>query len=72
MVNYSTFVVILMQFFFISFIAREHTGNPKQPEKPLIRLRIDYTGFEPFSIYRSSTICVTKQIMKYLFLDTFL
>ncbi|KAM6290551.1 double-strand break repair protein MRE11 isoform 2-T2 [Porphyrio hochstetteri] len=34
---------------------RERLGNPRQPEKPLIRLRVDYTGgFEPFSIHRFS------------------
>ncbi|XP_063161946.1 double-strand break repair protein MRE11 [Candoia aspera] len=34
---------------------REHLRNPKQPEKPLIRLRVDYSGgFEPFSIVRFS------------------
>ena len=38
-------------FFFVT--AQEHSGNPKQPDKPLIRLRIDYSeGFEPFSTYR--------------------
>ncbi|XP_072467422.1 double-strand break repair protein MRE11 isoform X2 [Notamacropus eugenii] len=32
---------------------RERLGNPRQPEKPLIRLRVDYTGgFEPFSVLR--------------------
>ncbi|XP_050394505.1 double-strand break repair protein MRE11 [Patella vulgata] len=31
----------------------EHTGNAKQPDKPLIRIRVDYAGgFEPFSVYR--------------------
>ncbi|KAK6171195.1 hypothetical protein SNE40_019436 [Patella caerulea] len=31
----------------------EHTGNSKQPDKPLIRIRVDYAGgFEPFSVYR--------------------
>ncbi|XP_068786572.1 double-strand break repair protein MRE11 isoform X10 [Struthio camelus] len=34
---------------------RERLGNPQQPEKPLIRLRVDYTGgFEPFSVHRFS------------------
>ncbi|XP_074160603.1 double-strand break repair protein MRE11 isoform X3 [Sminthopsis crassicaudata] len=34
---------------------RERLGNPRQPEKPLIRLRVDYTGgFEPFSVLRFS------------------
>ncbi|OXB78230.1 UNVERIFIED_CONTAM: hypothetical protein H355_006173, partial [Colinus virginianus] len=34
---------------------RERLGNPRQPEKPLIRLRVDYTGgFEPFIIHRFS------------------
>ncbi|XP_074937518.1 double-strand break repair protein MRE11 isoform X2 [Phalacrocorax aristotelis] len=34
---------------------RERLGNPRQPEKPLIRLRVDYTGgFEPFSVHRFS------------------
>ncbi|KAH0625189.1 hypothetical protein JD844_033410 [Phrynosoma platyrhinos] len=34
---------------------RERLGNPQQPEKPLIRLRVDYSGgFEPFSIVRFS------------------
>ncbi|XP_074840372.1 double-strand break repair protein MRE11 isoform X2 [Carettochelys insculpta] len=34
---------------------RERLGNPRQPEKPLIRLRVDYSGgFEPFSIHRFS------------------
>ncbi|XP_042314154.1 double-strand break repair protein MRE11 isoform X2 [Sceloporus undulatus] len=34
---------------------REHLGNPQQPEKPLIRLRVDYSGgFEPFSAVRFS------------------
>lgn len=33
--------------------ALEHSGNRRQPDKPLVRLRIDYTGgFEPFSGYR--------------------
>lgn len=31
----------------------EHSGNSKQPNMPLIRLRIDYSGgFEPFSAHR--------------------
>uniref|UniRef100_A0A8C5W8Y9 Double-strand break repair protein n=1 Tax=Microcebus murinus TaxID=30608 RepID=A0A8C5W8Y9_MICMU len=30
---------------------RERLGNSRQPEKPLIRLRVDYSGgFEPFSV----------------------
>ncbi|NXJ09739.1 MRE11 protein, partial [Odontophorus gujanensis] len=34
---------------------RERLGNPRQPEKPLIRLRVDYTGgFEPFIVHRFS------------------
>ncbi|NXD11920.1 MRE11 protein, partial [Nothocercus nigrocapillus] len=34
---------------------RDRLGNPRQPEKPLIRLRVDYTGgFEPFSVHRFS------------------
>ncbi|XP_007495060.1 double-strand break repair protein MRE11 isoform X2 [Monodelphis domestica] len=34
---------------------RERLGNPRQPEKPLIRLRVDYTGgFEPFNVLRFS------------------
>ncbi|XP_062983203.1 double-strand break repair protein MRE11 [Elgaria multicarinata webbii] len=34
---------------------RERLGNPRQPEKPLIRLRVDYSGgFEPFSAVRFS------------------
>ncbi|XP_044298280.1 double-strand break repair protein MRE11 isoform X2 [Varanus komodoensis] len=34
---------------------RERLVNPRQPEKPLIRLRVDYSGgFEPFSIVRFS------------------
>ncbi|XP_075273614.1 double-strand break repair protein MRE11 isoform X2 [Opisthocomus hoazin] len=34
---------------------RERLGNPRQPEKPLIRLRVDYTGgFEPFGVHRFS------------------
>ncbi|XP_059123322.1 double-strand break repair protein MRE11 [Peromyscus eremicus] len=34
---------------------RERLGNPLQPEKPLIRLRVDYSGgFEPFSVLRFS------------------
>ncbi|XP_070799003.1 double-strand break repair protein MRE11 [Pituophis catenifer annectens] len=34
---------------------RQRLGNPKQPEKPLIRLRVDYSGgFEPFSMVRFS------------------
>lgn len=34
---------------------RERLGNPRQPEKPLIRLRVDYSGgFEPFSVLRFS------------------
>ncbi|XP_066476357.1 double-strand break repair protein MRE11 isoform X1 [Tiliqua scincoides] len=34
---------------------RERLSNPQQPEKPLIRLRVDYSGgFEPFSIVRFS------------------
>ncbi|GCC22354.1 double-strand break repair protein MRE11 isoform X1 [Chiloscyllium punctatum] len=34
---------------------RERIGNPRQPEKPLIRLRVDYSGgFEPFSTLRFS------------------
>uniref|UniRef100_A0A8C3JNM6 Double-strand break repair protein n=1 Tax=Calidris pygmaea TaxID=425635 RepID=A0A8C3JNM6_9CHAR len=34
---------------------RARLGNPRQPEKPLIRLRVDYTGgFEPFSVHRFS------------------
>uniref|UniRef100_A0A452TN99 Double-strand break repair protein n=1 Tax=Ursus maritimus TaxID=29073 RepID=A0A452TN99_URSMA len=34
---------------------RERLGNSQQPEKPLIRLRVDYSGgFEPFSVLRFS------------------
>ncbi|KAJ7320090.1 hypothetical protein JRQ81_019601 [Phrynocephalus forsythii] len=34
---------------------RERLGNSLQPEKPLIRLRVDYSGgFEPFSVVRFS------------------
>ncbi|XP_061199720.1 double-strand break repair protein MRE11 isoform X1 [Neopsephotus bourkii] len=34
---------------------RERLGNPRQPAKPLIRLRVDYAGgFEPFNIHRFS------------------
>ncbi|XP_078077921.1 double-strand break repair protein MRE11 [Mustelus asterias] len=34
---------------------RERLGNPRQPEKPLIRLRVDYSGgFEPFNTLRFS------------------
>ncbi|XP_029064544.1 double-strand break repair protein MRE11 [Monodon monoceros] len=34
---------------------RERLGNSRQPEKPLIRLRVDYSGgFEPFSALRFS------------------
>ncbi|XP_061847418.1 double-strand break repair protein MRE11 isoform X2 [Colius striatus] len=34
---------------------RERLGNPRQPEKPLVRLRVDYAGgFEPFSVHRFS------------------
>ncbi|XP_068001601.1 double-strand break repair protein MRE11 isoform X1 [Melanerpes formicivorus] len=34
---------------------RERLLNPRQPEKPLIRLRVDYAGgFEPFSVHRFS------------------
>uniref|UniRef100_A0A8C3TWV6 Double-strand break repair protein n=1 Tax=Catharus ustulatus TaxID=91951 RepID=A0A8C3TWV6_CATUS len=34
---------------------RERLGNPRQPEKPIIRLRVDYAGgFEPFSVHRFS------------------
>ncbi|KFQ17781.1 Double-strand break repair protein MRE11, partial [Merops nubicus] len=34
---------------------RERLVNPRQPEKPLIRLRVDYAGgFEPFSVHRFS------------------
>ncbi|XP_014448807.1 double-strand break repair protein MRE11 [Tupaia chinensis] len=34
---------------------RERLGNARQPGKPLIRLRVDYTGgFEPFNILRFS------------------
>ncbi|XP_009078578.1 PREDICTED: double-strand break repair protein MRE11A, partial [Acanthisitta chloris] len=34
---------------------RERLGNPRQPEKPLIRLRVDYAGgFEPFNVHRFS------------------
>ncbi|KAM9390299.1 double-strand break repair protein MRE11 [Phaethornis superciliosus] len=34
---------------------RERLGNPRRPEKPLVRLRVDYTGgFEPFSVHRFS------------------
>ncbi|XP_006018710.1 double-strand break repair protein MRE11, partial [Alligator sinensis] len=33
----------------------ERLGSPRQPEKPLIRLRVDYTGgFEPFNVHRFS------------------
>nr|KAF6466408.1 MRE11-like protein, double strand break repair nuclease [Rousettus aegyptiacus] len=32
---------------------RERLGNPRQPDKPLIRLRVDYSGgFEPFNVLR--------------------
>ncbi|XP_006821584.2 double-strand break repair protein MRE11-like [Saccoglossus kowalevskii] len=31
----------------------DHTGNPRQPKLPLIRIRVDYSGgFEPFNICR--------------------
>ncbi|KAG8522374.1 LOW QUALITY PROTEIN: Double-strand break repair protein MRE11 [Galemys pyrenaicus] len=34
---------------------RERLGNSQQPEKPLIRLRVDYSGgFEPFNVHRFS------------------
>ncbi|NP_001427410.1 double-strand break repair protein MRE11 isoform 14 [Homo sapiens] len=34
---------------------RERLGNSHQPEKPLVRLRVDYSGgFEPFSVLRFS------------------
>ncbi|XP_048389504.1 double-strand break repair protein MRE11 isoform X2 [Stegostoma tigrinum] len=34
---------------------RERIGNSRQPEKPLIRLRVDYSGgFEPFNTLRFS------------------
>ncbi|XP_010576521.1 double-strand break repair protein MRE11 isoform X1 [Haliaeetus albicilla] len=34
---------------------RQRLGNPRQPEKPLIRLRVDYAGgFEPFNVHRFS------------------
>uniref|UniRef100_A0A2K6LD97 Double-strand break repair protein n=1 Tax=Rhinopithecus bieti TaxID=61621 RepID=A0A2K6LD97_RHIBE len=34
---------------------RERLGNSRQPEKPLVRLRVDYSGgFEPFSVLRFS------------------
>lgn len=34
---------------------RERLGNTRQPDKPLIRLRVDYTGgFEPFNTLRFS------------------
>ncbi|KAM5181167.1 double-strand break repair protein MRE11 [Mantella aurantiaca] len=34
---------------------RERLGNTRQPDKPLIRLRVDYTGgFEPFNALRFS------------------
>ncbi|XP_054548931.1 double-strand break repair protein MRE11 isoform X3 [Talpa occidentalis] len=34
---------------------RERLGNARQPEKPLIRLRVDYSGgFEPFNVLRFS------------------
>ena len=39
--------------YFRSISEMEHTGNRKQPEKPLIRLRIDYSGgFEMFNSNR--------------------
>ncbi|CAI5773373.1 double-strand break repair protein MRE11 isoform X1 [Podarcis lilfordi] len=34
---------------------RDRLDNPRQPDKPLIRLRVDYSGgFEPFNIVRFS------------------
>ncbi|XP_003734194.1 double-strand break repair protein MRE11 isoform X4 [Callithrix jacchus] len=34
---------------------RERLGNSRQPEKPLVRLRVDYSGgFEPFNVLRFS------------------
>ncbi|XP_073071940.1 double-strand break repair protein MRE11 isoform X3 [Manis javanica] len=34
---------------------RERLGNSQQPEKPLIRLRVNYSGgFEPFNVHRFS------------------
>ncbi|KAM7085647.1 double-strand break repair protein MRE11 isoform 1-T1 [Molossus nigricans] len=34
---------------------RERLGNSQQPDKPLIRLRVDYSGgFEPFNVLRFS------------------
>ncbi|XP_061182203.1 double-strand break repair protein MRE11-like [Saccostrea echinata] len=39
----------------------EHSGNRRQPDKPLVRLRIDYSGgFEPFSGYRFGQRFVDK------------
>jgi len=32
---------------------RDRVGCPQRPEKPLIRLRVEYSdGFEPFSTHR--------------------
>ncbi|XP_072258772.1 double-strand break repair protein MRE11 [Pyxicephalus adspersus] len=40
---------------------RERLGNTRQPDKPLIRLRVDYTGgFEPFNTLRFSQKFVDK------------
>uniref|UniRef100_A0A8C2UI32 Double-strand break repair protein n=1 Tax=Chinchilla lanigera TaxID=34839 RepID=A0A8C2UI32_CHILA len=42
---------------------RERLGNSRQPEKPLIRLRVDYSGgFEPFSVHRFSQKFVDRVI----------
>ncbi|KAH9513004.1 meiotic recombination [Bulinus truncatus] len=38
----------------------EHTGSVKQPRQPLVRLRVDYSGFDPFSSQRFGQKFVDK------------
>ena len=44
--------VLFLDALIFYFEASEHTGSRKQPKEPIIRLRIDYMGFETFSINR--------------------
>lgn len=47
--------------FYLEKAAQTHSGNSKQPNKPLIRLRVDYSGgFEPFSSLRFGQKFVDK------------
>ncbi|XP_029650528.1 double-strand break repair protein MRE11 [Octopus sinensis] len=46
---------------YVRLAESSHTGHAKQPKKPLIRLRVDYSGgYEPFSSFRFGQRFVDK------------